>query len=211
MSTVVHPLAKVNRPGYIGRTTRLLVATLVCSTVNLAAQHVSCKTNYYTVTGATLQEIHQSFRQARPWRATGGHDGFTVWNVNWRFSTAHNGSACRVSTFSTATTINITLPRWAAATNTAESVRAEWDRYIQALGKHEYGHAQFALAAAAEIQKRVKEVSQDPSCDSLKQRINSLCDGIVQKYKQMDAAYDQRTEHGIKEGARLGRRIAESR
>jgi len=172
---------------------------------NALAQHVSCKTNYYSVTGSNLREIHQSFRQGRPWRGTGGHDGFTVWNLTWRFGTAHNGSVCRMTTFSTTTSINITLPQWLAPTNATDELKAEWTRYISALGKHEYGHAQFALAAAADMQKRAREVSQDASCDGLKQRINSVCETVVQKYKQMDDAYDQRTEHGIKEGARLGR------
>jgi predicted secreted Zn-dependent protease len=186
-----------------------LLLFLVLATSDLAGQHVSCRTNYYTLTGSTLREIHQSFRQARPWRATGGHDGFTVWSVTWRFGTTYNGSVCRVTTFSTTTTIAITLPRWVAPTNADVSLKAEWDRYIQALGKHEYGHAQVALAAAAEIQKRAKEVPEDASCESLKQRVHSTCDSVVQKYKQMDDAYDQRTDHGRNDGARLGRRPAE--
>ena len=173
---------------------------------NVAAQHVSCRTNYYSVTGDDLRQMHESFRQARPWRATGSHDGFAVWNVNWRFGTTHDGSVCRVTGFSTTTTISITLPRWIATTNASDSLKAEWDRYIRALGQHEYGHAQFALAAAGEMQKVVKELSGDSSCDSLKHRVTGLCESVAQKYKQMDGAYDQRTNHGINDGARLGRR-----
>ena len=172
---------------------------------DLPAQHVSCRTNYYTVTGTDLREIHQSFRQARPWRKTAGHDGFTVWNVSWRFNSSYNGSICRLTTFSTTTTVTITLPRWATPTNASDVAKAEWDRYIQALGKHEYGHAQYALAAAAETQRRIKEVSEDASCENLKQRANSLCNGIIEKYKRLDVAYDQKTDHGRNDGARLGR------
>jgi predicted secreted Zn-dependent protease len=129
--------------------------------------------------------------------------------VNWRFGTSHNGSVCRLATFTTTTTITITLPRWVAPTNAAESLKTEWGRYIHALGQHEYGHAQSALAASAEMQKRSKDVPEDPSCESLKQRVDALCQSIVQKYKQMDEAYDQRTDHGRNDGARLGRRTVE--
>src|SRR5688500_14997339 len=94
-----------------------VVMFLLLSASALAAQHVSCRTNYYSVKGDDLRQMHESFRQARPWRATGGHDGFAVWNVNWRFGTIHDGSVCRVSGFSTTTTISITLPRWVATTN----------------------------------------------------------------------------------------------
>lgn len=171
------------------------------------AQHVGYRTNYYAVTGATVREIHHSLRESRPWKREGGHDASTIWKVTWRFNTTYNGSVCRVAGFSTTASITITLPRWAAPTNAADTVKAEWDRYIKALGQHEFGHAQFALLAAAEMQKRVKELGSDASCDSLKQRINGLCDAIVQSHKQLELAYDQRTEHGATQGARLGRNM----
>jgi predicted secreted Zn-dependent protease len=177
---------------------------MLLSGLDLAAQHVNWKTNYYAVSGNDLRSLHQSFGVSRP-KEMGGHDGFTLWNVSWHFNTTYNGSVCRLAGFSTMTTITITLPRWVAPTNAADSLKAEWDRYIRALGQHEYGHAQFALTAAAQIQKRARETKEDPSCESLKQQINSICDGILQKYKHLDTAYDERTNHGLNDGARLGR------
>jgi predicted secreted Zn-dependent protease len=183
----------------------LLMGAFFCVTaVELLAQHVSCRTNYYAVVGSDLREIHQSMRSSRP-RQTGGHDGFAVWNVSWRFNTLYNGTLCRVNGFSTTTAITITLPRWTAPTNATDAVKTEWARYIQALGQHEYGHAQFAMVAAGEIQKAVRALGDDPSCESLKQRVSSVCEGTVQKYKGLDAAYDQKTNHGINDGARLAR------
>ena len=43
------------------------------------------------------------------------------------------------------------------------------------------------------------------SCESLRQRVSSVCEGTVQKYKGLYAAYDQQTNHVIKDGARLAR------
>jgi predicted secreted Zn-dependent protease len=183
----------------------VLILLLLNGAANLFGQSVSCTTNYYPVTGDDLRAIHLSLRQSQPRRSAGGYDGLAVWNINWRFSASQNGSVCRLATFTTTTTINITLPRWVAPTNASAAVRAEWDRYIRALGQHEYGHAQYALAAAGEMQRRLKEVSEDGSCEGLKQRVNSFCQAIVQKYKQLDSAYDERTDHGRNEGARLGR------
>lgn len=182
----------------------LLLAMFAWLTPQVApAQHVSCRTNYYAVKGESLREIHQSLRQGRPWKAS--HDGFTMWSVSWRFSTTLSRSVCRMSTFGTTAAITITLPRWVASTNTSDVLKTEWERYIKALGQHEYGHAQFALAAAGEMHKRIKEAGEDANCESLKQRINGLCESIVQRYKGMDETYDQRTEHGATQGARLGR------
>src|SRR5687767_5137937 len=135
---------------------------VICFAGAARAQHVSCQTNYYSLKGETVRELHESMRAMR---RTGrvSHDGVTVWNVNWRFGTVHNGSSCRLGNFSTTTTISITLPRWIAPTNASDVTKAEWARYIKALGEHEYGHAQFALIAAGEIQKRVRQIGEDAS------------------------------------------------
>jgi len=184
-------------------------ATLLCLAVfmslRVSGQTTFCTTNYYTVTGATIREIHESLRQARPGKTKSTLDGLTVWNVNWRFTLANSGSACKIATFSTTTTITITLPRWMMPTNATGPVKVEWQRYFKALSEHEYGHAQFGLMAGAEVQKRIRETGEDSNCESLKQRVNELCKATIKTYKEQDGAYDQRTEHGATQGARLGR------
>ena len=42
-----------------------------------AQSSVVWKTNYYAVGGATLREIHESFRQARLWKNKSSYDGQT--------------------------------------------------------------------------------------------------------------------------------------
>lgn len=162
-------------------------------------------TNYYSVTGTTVREIHQSLRQNRPWKNTSQMDGLTRWRIEWNFSVSPSGNKCRLTSFNTRTTVAITLPRWTAPTNATEDVRSAWERFITALGKHEVGHGQIALAAAGEIQKRAKE-SEDADCAALKQRINGLCQGILEQYRSRDKEYDERTRHGVTQGAVLSRR-----
>jgi predicted secreted Zn-dependent protease len=163
-------------------------------------------TNYYSVTGATVREIHQSLRQNRPWKNTSQMDGFTRWQVSWNFFVSPSGDKCRLTSFSTRTTVTITLPRWIAPTNATEDVRSAWERFITALGKHEAGHGQIAVAAAAEIHKRAKESGQDADCAALKQKINSLGQSILEQYRARDREYDERTKHGVTQGAVLSRR-----
>src|SRR5688572_33476936 len=107
-------------------------------------------TNYYNVSGATVGELHQALRQNRPWRDNSAHHALTSWRVNWNFYVANSDRGCRVTSFSTRSSIRITLPRWIAPTNAGPEVLQAWQRYITALGQHEAGHAQFALAAATE-------------------------------------------------------------
>jgi predicted secreted Zn-dependent protease len=59
------------------------------------------------------------------------------------------------------------------------------------------------LDAVAEQHERIKEVGEEPDCAALKKKINALANQIVDDYRQRDKEYDQRTEHGVKQGAVL--------
>jgi predicted secreted Zn-dependent protease len=175
-------------------------------TLSTSAQTTVITTNYYVVTGSTLPDIQASLARARPDKTQSAQDGLTVWQVDWHFSTLNSASGCRVSTFNTAAKITITLPRWVGSTNASQELKTEWQRYLRALAEHEYGHAQNGLAAAKEIQERLRQPGEDSTCEALRQRLHLLCQTIVNKRKAADQAYDQRTNHGATEGARFGRR-----
>ncbi len=168
-----------------------------------AQNSVHWTTNYYSVSGATLGEIQQSLSRNRPWKDRSALDGLTEWRIQWRFQVTSSPGECRLSSFTTATTITMTLPRWLRPTNAALEVATNWGRYIVALGQHEAGHAQIGLAAAAEQQRRVPALAPDGNCEALKQRINELAQRIVDDHGRRDREYDEQTEHGVKQGATL--------
>ena len=147
---------------------------LWCALPASAQNSLMWTTNYYPVTGATLVEIRQSMRQARPWKERLNVDGYTSWNVNWKFSLAPSASGCRCVSFTTQTVIGVTLPRWVATPDAGEPVKEAWTRYIAALGKHESEHTQHALGAVTELHRRVKEAGEGPDCEGLKKRLNDL-------------------------------------
>jgi len=177
----------------------LAVLPLVCEAQN----GVLWTTNYYAVTGSTLPGLRQSIRDKRPWRARFDWDGMTDWQVRWQFSVLPTSAGCHCSSFSTTTTIKVTMPRWIVPTNAPEMVKQIWKNYSTALGQHEVGHAAIALAAAAGMQKRVKEIGEGADCDSLKLQINDLVKGVVIAHRKRDKEYDERTRHGATQGASL--------
>ena len=134
----------------VGTVSNLILLILLVASSARAQDTVTWTTNSYPVTGSTLGEIHQSLRLARATRNNAKWDGLTEWNINWRFALTESGDECRVASFSTKTTLTLTLPRWSAPTNATPATRSEWRRYITALAQHELGHAQFDQLAAAE-------------------------------------------------------------
>lgn len=168
-----------------------------------AQDTVTVTTNYYPVTGTSLGEVYQSLKQSRPGKEKSGWDGLTEWKINWQFNLTESAGQCRVRSFSVKTVVTITLPHWKPPTNATFEARSEWGRYLTALSQHEYGHAQFALAAHAGVKKRLIETGAQPDCDSLKKKINDGCNTIVENFKKRDNEYDERTHHGETQGAGL--------
>ncbi len=171
-----------------------------------AQNSVLWTTNYYNVTGATLFDVHASLNAARPWRDKASLNAYTEWHVNWRFQLRQTSRGCRCSSLQTTTTIKMTMPRWTAPTNASEELRQTWKRYIDALGTHEAGHARIALAAAGEMHKRIKDLDPEPECSDAEKKIRQTVQEVLDDFGDRDKIYDQRTRHGITQGAFLGGR-----
>jgi predicted secreted Zn-dependent protease len=171
----------------------------------VAQSTVVRKTNYYAMTGSSLRDIQESLRQTRPWKDKSGRDASTEWYVRWYAEYSSGGGTCHCSSFTTTTTITITLPRWIAPTNTPAEVRTAWAKYVAALEVHEIGHADLALAAAAEMHKRIKEIGSDSDCNALRTRVQNECQAALDSYRAQEKDYDRRTRHGATQGATFRR------
>src|SRR5688572_5765820 len=169
----------------------------------LAQSNVVRKTNYYAMTGSSMRDIQQSLRQTRPWKDKSAHDGSTEWRIQWNAFVGRNGDLCYCSSFATTTIIMITLPRWIPPTNTPPTVRATWARYLAALEQHEAGHADIALAATAEMHKRIKEIGGESDCDALRTKVKNECQAILDSHRAREKEYDEQTRHGVTQGATL--------
>lgn len=184
----------------------------LCFPILAAAQDtLRWTTNYYTVTGATLPEIRQSIRQNRPWKDRFELDGMTEWRVTWQFNVTPAEHGCRCSSFGTQTAITVTMPRWITPTNTPDTVKQIWQKYAVALAQHEAGHAAIALAAAAEVRKRVLKAGEGVDCSGLTKRINDLGRQVIDEHRKRDKDYDAQTQHGATEGASLPGRTRRAR
>lgn len=153
-------------------------------------------TNYYSVTGASFREIRQSIAASRPWKD--GFDGDTRWNVEWKFNMVESANGCSCSSFSTATKIVTTLPRWAPAAGADLEAGRQWTNYFVSLAQHEAGHARLGIAAAADIRKSLAAIAAQPDCDRLKKLINERAERVLADYRAREREYDRRTDHGMK-------------
>jgi predicted secreted Zn-dependent protease len=183
---------------------RLTAAAVLCFVVEASAQDsLVITTNYFNVSGGSEHALRRSINQARPWSDKREGDAFTEWKIEWNFRLTTSQSACHVHSFATRTAITITLPKWTPPPAAPRVLTQGWDRYVTALKAHEEGHKQIALAAAAEIQKRVKALKTEPTCEAMSALLNGTARSVITEYRQKEIDYDRKTDHGATQGARF--------
>jgi len=152
-------------------------AVAVCLCALLAPDHAlafsrTSHTHFYDISGNTAGEIRDALAQEGPH----GYWGYTNWYVHW-------SAACEISV-----KIDYTIPRWLNRDTAPAPLRDEWDRMLKNLWRHERGHAEHGLKAAAEIE--ASHCAGDPH-------------DITDRWAREDKVYDEETDHGARQGVRL--------
>ena len=188
------------RPHALLRGTALVLALIALDAG--AAQDLTI--TYYDVQGDTLQELRASLNAHGPVGKDGvRHHGHVDWYVGWNFDYAPRGAGCRLGKVRMEVRATMVLPRWTGADTAPASLQQEWARYSQALRVHEDGHAAHADQAAEDIQRRFAAVGGGMRCPQLGEELNRIGKAVLDEYAARDKQYDEITEHGATQGARL--------
>lgn len=103
---------------------------------------------------------------------------------------------CSCTGLRTTTTIATTMPRWLPPADVLPEVKEQWTHYFTNLLQHEVGHARIGMAAAAEVDRQIRQNSAASDCQTLKRTIDERANRIVEAHRAKDREYDQRTNHG---------------
>jgi predicted secreted Zn-dependent protease len=159
---------------------------------------------YYDVQGGNLQELRTSLTAHGPVGKDGArHHGHVDWHVGWNYDYAPRGVGCRIGKLRVDVKATMVLPRWTGLDTAPASLQQEWARYSQALRVHEDGHAAHADQAAEEIQRRFAAVGGGMRCTQFGEELNRIGQAVLDEYAARDKQYDDTTEHGATQGARL--------
>ena len=118
---------------------RLLIVLFIAVSVipAEAKPKVTVTTEYYAVTGNTIEELRQQMTAKGP----KGFWAYAEWRVNW-------SATCQVRL-----RITYTYPRWVNREQASPKLRERWDTFIANLITHEKGHGTNGRSAAHEIDK----------------------------------------------------------
>jgi predicted secreted Zn-dependent protease len=113
-----------------------------------------------------------------------------------------DGSGCRISDVTVALDVTIILPVWDIPSDASPALRAEWERFLGALERHELGHRAIALEGAEQLAQALERI-HGRSCDQLHTAAEYASRDEAAATRAAQIAYDDSTSHGIKQGTAL--------
>jgi predicted secreted Zn-dependent protease len=113
-----------------------------------------------------------------------------------------DGSGCRISDVTVALDVTIILPIWEIPHDASPALRAEWERFLGALVRHELGHRAIALEGAEHLAQALERI-HGRSCDQLHAAAEYASRDEAAATRASQIAYDDSTSHGIKQGTAL--------
>jgi len=178
-----------------------LALVLSFSQAAWSADSTTFRTNYYSVTGATMREVRESIARNRPWRQSSPMDGRTDWTIRWRSNLDSSGQGARVLSTEVTATITVTLPSWKPPEEVSEDMLERWKRYFANLKRHEDGHVAIALQAAAAVRQRTSAIREAPTVQELQRLIDRAGHQAMEEFKAKEKEYDRITQHGVNQDA----------
>jgi predicted secreted Zn-dependent protease len=130
--------------------------------------------------------------------------GHTHWHVKWRYNWKKKDNNCEINQVNTFLTVTYTMPRIPNTHIVSADVLDSFDRYYEALFKHEQEHKNSGLYAALEIEDAIINLDAFRSCRDLDAAAEKTGNAIIKKFNKRDEDYDRETDHGGTEGVRIG-------
>lgn len=158
---------------------------------------------YYDIGGQSVPSLWQHISARGPRLGSTPWAAHARWDVRWTFDWRAHDGGCRIETASTSLAVTYTLPRWAGRDLADDELKAKWDRFAMALRVHEEGHGANGLRAAARIEVALGELPPRASCEALVRAAEETARRIIDEEAANDRAYDEATQHGLRQGVVL--------
>lgn len=152
---------------------------------------------------ATFDELRDQLRSDGALMATLGSHGLTASRIEVRYEFDAAQRPCRMGRAEVSAHVIVTLPEWTPETSPSAAQRERWERWLEALRRHEARHAADAVAAAGELRTALRAQLPRERCRDLEWDVQRLIDRALLKLELKGQRYDQATDHGRRDGVEL--------
>jgi len=145
----------------------------------------------YAVFGRTIPDIWDSLNERGPAVDNRIVSGAHSWRLTWDMRLAHSGAQCRADGLEIVMGTEITVPDWRQRVGSDPEVQNHWEEFARRIRVHEEQHREYALEAVRDLREAILAV-RAPDCETVRQRIESQTNLIMDRYNALNRAFDRR-------------------
>jgi len=156
---------------------------------------LACAPRYHLPAVVTDKAVRES-RELHPYFVSGearrgvARNARTSWQVQYDFSLAQEGGACRLRE----PHVTLEIQQWYPVANPQDVFAGD----LNALERHEEGHLRIDRAAAHSLAEALRRTSPRETCDAVREEARRAAALAIQECKASNAAYDAATNHGTR-------------
>ncbi|MFZ3324133.1 MAG: DUF922 domain-containing protein [Usitatibacter sp.] len=154
--------------------------------------NASNKVEYYDVHGTTWDELVNQINTKGP----EGFWGNAGTKISYKYRSRGTANSCVIENVTVNTDSTVRLPRWVNRNEAPAKLQAYWDGVLRSLDLHERGHVKISLDSARELERTLKAIPQQPTCDGLDTLAGQQAQRILNEHSRKQDLYDAETDHG---------------
>jgi predicted secreted Zn-dependent protease len=147
----------------------------------------------YSIDGVTLEQIERQLESRGPHVDTTGHNhaGATRMRFTTLLRYARDGNRCRIARADVTLKVKVILPRWRPRGKVEPEVRIIWDTLAEDIRNHEETHVMIAKNHARELERALRDLFAERSCDMLAARARATTAAVLEKHGREQARFDR--------------------
>ena len=116
----------------------------------------------------------------------------TAYRIGWQGSFGEKSGGCGLVSSEALVRLTYTYPRWEAPANASKETVEKWRSFLELLKKHEEGHGSIAVRTGGEVLDALKKLSPERTCQGARAAATLASDGVIERGKKEQAAFDER-------------------
>ena len=174
---------------------RFLLCALLPLITGLPAEAASVvkSYSYFSIGGATVDEIESQLSKNGPHVKTTGHrhPGATRMAFTTRLGFAEAAGSCRIVSATVTVKANIILPRWKRPRKADAGVRLLWDTLSADIKRHEESHIVIAKNHARELEQALLSIGRQGDCETARTKAKAVSDRVLARHDRAQVQFDK--------------------
>lgn len=171
----------------------LAVGVSVSATAPAASANLNKTYSYFSIGGATLDEIQTELSKRGPHVKSTGlrHPGATQMEFNSRVGYGQTADSCKIVSATVSVKAKVVLPRWRRTAKADGDVRFIWSTLEADIKRHEESHVVIAKNHARELEQAILKIGRQKTCAIAAEKAQAMSDKILAKHDREQQRFDR--------------------